>query len=130
MLKRIMLYKLQHISYFYVFFSCCYYKYVTKCNLRTISYCCSGYTDVGGRCKRKHLLFVNFPLLLIDELVNLTGSNTCTVNTKSILKFTTTSFPFFVIHFSLYINIQYYKDPHNCMCVCEFKYSSQYIDIV
>nr|XP_034310480.1 uncharacterized protein LOC105330263 [Crassostrea gigas] len=31
--------------------SCCYYKYVTKCNLRTISYCCSGYTDVGGRCK-------------------------------------------------------------------------------
>nr|XP_034310481.1 uncharacterized protein LOC105321794 [Crassostrea gigas] len=31
--------------------SCCYYKYVTKCNLRTISYCCSGYTDVGGRCE-------------------------------------------------------------------------------
>lgn len=104
MLKLIMLYKLQHLSYADVFFfSCRYYRYFLKAYFRTESKCCSGYKNVGGRCERKHLLFVDFSSLLIAESVNLTGSNTYKVNSKSILKFTctTTSFSFFGIHYNI-----------------------------
>lgn len=106
MLKLNMLYKLQHLSYADVFFfSCRYYRYFLKAYFRTESKCCSGYKNVGGRCERKHLLFVDFSslLMIIAESVNLTGSNTYKVNNKSILKFTctTTSFSFFGLHYNV-----------------------------
>lgn len=63
MLKSTGYYKLQHtcMSYACGFFSsCCYYRYVLKCYYRYAPGCCSGYTNVGGRCERKHALFIKF----------------------------------------------------------------------
>lgn len=48
------------ICLWFFFSSCCYYRYVLKCYYQNVPGCCSGYTNVGGRCERKHALFIKF----------------------------------------------------------------------